>query len=66
MTELRAIDGSKARKAKTMAASRILQCKCGSRQVRDEYVGRVVEGNGRTVLKGTRITVCGVCGKTVE
>lgn len=70
VTELRSIDGGKTRRAKTMAAARVLVCKnpsChGNRGLSDNYIGRMVDGNGRAIFKGTRIAVCSMCRRPME
>lgn len=66
MAELRAIDGGKKDRAKALAQARVLECSCGSRRVRDEYVGRLIGKNGRIVHKGAVIMVCGQCGKQFD
>lgn len=66
MAEIRSIDGGRKARAKTVAEARILECKCGSRRIRDEYVGRMVGKSGRVVHKGTKVAVCGQCGNIIE
>lgn len=67
ISKIRAIDGGKKQRAKTMAGAYIVECpKCTSRRIRDEYVGRVIGRSGKVVHKGTHIIVCGQCGHLIE
>lgn len=67
MSKLRAIDGGKQRRADTLSAAVIVECpKCGSRRIRDEYVGRLIGKGGKVVHKGTPVMVCGQCGEVVR
>lgn len=67
MPDLRAIDGGKAKRAKTLAEARILKCDCGKSSVLlDGHINPVVDKNGKTLHRGTPVRICAGCGRVIE